>query len=440
MKKNIYKKGNIRNLTFMVAGMLLMMLSCCKDSEDLDKQVPAAIKVATKVTADEDPDNVIKTLRIMAFDRGSTIRNNIFYDEAYLNSNNPIIHEMLSGIYDFVFIANEEPDGSENAELTASAFGNNKMISSLNAISIPASRISTNTPIPMLTQIDNVTVLPGFEGIKINNGATQTTWSVLMKRLAVRIDMTLKSQVDLTTQFKGITFSNIPDNIPLLGSYSGALNETKSYTILNNAENFEITTVPDYLWAIKIKRIILPSNTFTPEDMVSRSLKMTLELSPWNEESPSAVIGIDEPFNYTLPPNTHFMGEGIIGPLLDLNLNAFDWDTNDILGDINGRILNVSAVSTSISLTESKRIYFYTNQKEVSINPQGYLGASFFDVNNIFENLIGSNPFNIHLDTSTGAGYVDLIARPSVTESGIYVIYLNAGGLIRTLSVDISTR
>lgn len=435
--KHLYINGRIRNFIFMIAGMIFL-LSCCKSSDDLVEQAPATIKIATRVTADEDPDNTIKTLRIMAFERGSLIRNNIFYDEAYLNSNNPIIHEMLSGIYDFVFIANETPDGSENLELTSSAFGNNKTISSLNEITIPASVINQNNIIPMLTRIDNVTVLPGLEGIKINDGVTQNIWSVLMKRLAVRIDITLKAQVDLTDQFKGVVFSNISDNIPLLGNYSGPQNTVKSYTILANPENFEVVTSPEYLWSIKVRRIILPSNTFSPKNTPSRALKMTLTLAPWSDELPSAIIGINEPSDYTLPPNTQFMGEGIVGPLLDLNLNVFDWDTKDMLGDINGRILNVSAIKASVTSNSTARIYFYTNQKAVSIDPIGHLNSSSFDVNNIFESLSGNTPANLHFDPATGQGYIDIKALQPISSAGNYVIYLNAGGLLRTITIAVS--
>lgn len=436
MINNIYIKRDLFCLTFIVV-CILVLLSCSKDTEHVVEHVPATIKIATRVSADEDFDNTIRTLRIMSFDPGSTIRNNIFYDEAYLNSNDPIIHEMLSGVYDFIFIANEEPNGGENDELTSSAFGNNKTINDLNTISLPASEINQTNAIPMLTRVNNVTVLPGFEGVKINDENIQTIWSVLMKRLAVRIDITLKSMVDLTDQFKGVIFSNIPDNIPILGNYSGPQNVTKAFTIIDNPENFEEIST-EFLWAIKVKRIILPSHIFIPENASSRALIMSLTLAPWNEEIPSATIGIEEPINYTLPPNTQFIGEGIVGPLLSVNLKTLDWDTKDLLGDISGRILNVSAVTASITATQTSRIYFYTNQKTVNIYPIGRLNDSFFDVNNVFDRLTGSIPANFHFDSDTGLGYVDIKRAPLLSTGGEYIIYLNAGGLFRSITVDVS--
>lgn len=439
-------KRGLNKMFWMAVGIVSLLSSCVRETQTANPPVSgkaALVKIETRAIGGSGPDDRIVSVRIMTFGPvGDFVSSNTFYDEAAITAaGGTIVHEMKSGEQDFVFIANEN-NGAELAALQASSFTGKK--SGLNGISLPASAFNQTDPIPMFTGVDNVTVLPGSEGIRVEGGSIVTSdWVVEMKRLAIRIDMALKSKANLEGQFKGVSFPNAANAVPLTGNYAGGQNTAKTVAVAGNAANFEpyVLTQADidagYVWGKKVTRIILPSHTFADKANTAKALKMEIIMDGWGA-NPSATIGYDEPSDNTLPPNTNFTGEGIISPQLQLNLYPVEWTTQDADGTI-GRTLNVSAIRKYLTKGATRRIYFNSNQRSVSIDATGkYTGTGTeFTVSAVFNGLSDSN-FNYTYDaaTGTGTGYFDITAL-STAKGGTYSIYLNAGGLRREIPVTL---
>lgn len=122
------------------------------------------------------------------------------------------------------------------------------------------------------------------------------------------------------------------------------------------------------------------------------------------------------------------------------------WDDIDVYADPLERQLNVSAITATVSSLSRERIYFWTNQSEVSVDAKGYDGGSgsfpswntdAYNVSEIFEGL-GNGEANISFNHNTGMGYIDITPLFDFSASdGTYYrsIFLNAGGLKREIKI-----
>ena len=83
----------------------------------------------------------------------------------------------------------------------------------LKSISYPAEFFDSERVIPMIAENNSIKVLA--DGNLEVNGVASTKLTVGLRRLAARVDVVLKSKVDFgdasSSEFEGITFSNIPD-------------------------------------------------------------------------------------------------------------------------------------------------------------------------------------------------------------------------------------
>jgi len=433
-------KGNIYIWTLLIVAML--EASCTSElsfEPQWEEGAPALIRVGSR-NGSVNVDDEIKSLRILAFAPGGNLRSNEFYTVNPEEGSTIINHQINSGLYDFVFVANE----NNGIELQALSLFSGKK-SGLNAVHIPALMFSSLSPtvspaIPMLTEVDNVVVLPGIEGVKVAGSEAVSTWAVTMKKLAVRIDMVLKAKIDLSDLFEGVEFSNLPQDVPLTGEYTGSLSEIRLHSLSGGqSHSFEAYTPTageveeGFVWGIKVKRIILPSHLFFPKNTASKALKMSVVLTNWNEY-PSTTIANDEPADYTLPPDARFTGEGWLGSLLSVYLKPLDWTEVDTGVDIDMRVLNVSELEKTLSGGSVGRIYLNSNQKVVVIEPVATTGVGDdVAVTNIFDNPAVNYIYTPA--TKTGSGYIDLKAK-SGTE-GVHYIYLNANGLRRRIAITI---
>ena len=434
-------KGNIYISILLTVAMLTA--SCTNESSfepQWEEGVPALIRVGSR-NGSVNVDDEIKSLRILAFTPGGSLRSNEFYTVNPEEGNSVINHRINSGLYDFVFVANE----NNGAELQALSLYSGKK-TGLNAVHIPASMFSSLSPtaspvVPMLTDVDNVVVLPDTDGVKVAGSEALSTWAVTMKKLAVRIDMVLKAKVDLSTLFEGVEFSNLPQGVPLTGEYTGDLSEVRVYSLSGGqSHSFEAYTptagdVEDgYVWGIKVKRVILPSHLFLPKNTASKALRMSVMLANW-EEYPSMEIANNEPSDYTLPPDAWFMGEGRLGALLSVYLAPLGWTEVDTGGSVDMRILNVSELEKTLSGGATGRVYFNSNQETVVVEPLAMSGiGDDVAVTNIFDNPIVNYIYTPA--TKTGTGYIDLKAKVGIT--GIYRICLDANGLRRRIAITIT--
>ena len=434
---------------------LIIFTSCVKEADNVSgtdaNALPAVIKIGTR-SGSVDLDDEIISLRIIVFQPDGVAISNMFYGSLPRDiREHEITLEISAGTYDFVFIANEN-NGSEISALRN--YHGTK--SRLEDISLPSSLFSgvemasvSPVPIPMFLDVDNVEVLPGVAGVKINGAPTVSEWNVTLKKLGVRIDMVLKSKMDLAARFDGVRFSNLPDNVPLVGAYGGAVRNTvKEYKIsagsLNFASPYTLTSADisdGYVWGVSITRVILPSHLFIPKNDPLKRAKMEVIFLGWNEDYPSANIGHNDADNFTLQPDTYYKGEGIIaGEAIPVYITPESWTDVNIAGSVNFRMLNVSTTEVLIyddgvsSPTPAKNIYFNSNQSVVSLeaNAKNSAGA-IVATTTLFENIDA----NLSYDQATGAGSLQL--RPlSAAVGGIYTIYLNANGLVREIKVIIA--
>lgn len=104
--------------------------------------------------------------------------------------------------------------------------------SDLKNISYPASAVNSLNEIPMSQEIKEVEVL-GNEGQSKVDDVTHNPLELKLSRLATRIDIQLEANENLSDDFKGVTFGNIPAEVPLLSgdNSSAARNVTRTFTV-----------------------------------------------------------------------------------------------------------------------------------------------------------------------------------------------------------------
>ncbi|WP_085535085.1 FimB/Mfa2 family fimbrial subunit [Massilibacteroides vaginae] len=124
----------------------------------------------------------------------------------------------------------------------------------------------------------------------------------------------------------------------------------------------------------------------------------------------------------------------------DMNLMVADWSTQVISENVLKRQLHLSATEAEISDVSASRIYFWSDQKEVKVEKQGYIGysnTSPFNVNDFFDDLAGSPlTTNFQFNPVSGHGHMDISTiSTQKTTNDIRKIYLNAGGLKREIIV-----
>ena len=445
-------KNRISLLLVLTALLLVPSCKVEEEKEQLYSKDPVDLRIGTRASVNaSQPDSRVDRLRVLAFDAAGQCQSNELYDFENTSLTSPFTHQMRPGLYTFVFIGNEPAASTSALEAV-------HVRSTLNNITFAASAFDRDDEIPMLKEYSGVEVLSTHK-VKIS-GTEYSTWTISLERLAVRVDLLLKSVVDWDGTFTGVQFDNLPDYVPLFGEYAEATHSTQSaYTLLDTALDdtdgirdltaAELTAAAasellteaqyqaKYLWTKKIDRIILPSCLFTPITDDDRALEFTILLGT---HTPSTLIGHAKPSNYTLQRNTNYLGElDIERPEaeLALELQALDWD--DVL--VNGnpyRQLNVSHIERPVNNWSVTRVYFWSNQPEVTVDVTGYIDNTMtpFTVNNFFDDIAGSGAVNTVYNAATGQGYIELNAIH--TTAGTYTrrIMLNAGGLKREVTLD----
>ena len=355
-------------------------------------------------------DFIVQSFRILAFNGSGQCVSNVSYDGTF---NEIIVHPIDVGIYNFVFLANE-PDNA----VIKTQLDNITLYSDLDDVAYPASSFSSDTLIPMMQEIKNVEVLK--DGVSKTNGILNPSPIQLsLDRLGARLDVTLKAEEDLDVTFTGITLSNIPDKVPLTSNYTGTVNrnQTRSFTVTGNSEYFSDTTIIEsgIVWGKNIKRIIVPSNDFTPSNDKNKAIVFTVNLE--GKYNPACELKrLSSPENYTLPVNSKLNLLAKVRMPLELNITASEWEKSDSEWNTNYRTLNVSQVEANITDFNGVRISFWSNMPKVRVLPQAYVGVSgstTAETNKVFNDLAitdGSNSTTrFSYDPATGSGYMDIL-------------------------------
>ncbi len=310
-----------RTANLIITACMLILTSCMTDlgtdriKSGTGPSAPVEIDIATRVFADlNDPDYNVSGLRVMAFAPDGTIKSNVCYDDSQLGDAPFVRHRIYPGTYDFVIIANEPTTETVPELQTVSRkLWNVTTKSELAGIDIPGAMFSCDLDIPMIGTVNAVTVLPGNGGVTgpnvVKNSETGY-WTVPLDRLAVRVDMLLLSENDLTDEFLGVTFSNLPTHVPLLGGvWSGAHTGSRSFTVEDDPASFSNTVTTEELdgkeWGMKVVRVILPSYLFesgTEEQNKARALNITLNMD--GTDLPGTMVATERP-DLTYPKNSH---------------------------------------------------------------------------------------------------------------------------------------
>lgn len=394
---------------------IILLLSCTFEENQLAVETEntfisfEGLKLRSGSTHQGDAeDYIVQTFRILAFDGSGQCVSNTHYNAMQ----NEIIQLPIDlGIYTFVFLANEPNIVSIKTQLD-----NISAYTDLDGVAYPESSFLSNVLIPMMQEIKNVEILTGGAA-KINGTSVSTPIKLELDRVGARVDVTLKAVEDLDAIFTGVTFSNIPDKVPLTANYAGTINRnvTRTFTLAANSEYFSDTTVVEsgIVWAKRVARIITPSNEFSPTSDKTKAVVFTVNLDGKYNPYCELKIGTND---YTVPRNTKLDLLGTVKMPLDMNIKASPWVESNNTWTPDNRILNVSQIEAEITDFNGVRISFSSNMPKVRILPEVYVGdiGTVTDVtNNIFNDLAitdgTDNTTRFSYNPVTGSGYMDVL-------------------------------
>lgn len=370
----------------------------------------------------DDEDYIVQTFRIIAFDGGGQCVSNTHYNAM---QNDVIQHPINIGTYTFVFLANEPDITAIKTQLD-----NITDYNDLDDIAYPASAFTSTTLIPMMQEIQNVEVLTKGAA-KINGVSVSTPIQLNLDRIGARVDVLLKAVEDLDAIFTGVTFSNLPDKVPLTANYTGTINRnlTRSFTLAGESEYFSDTTVIEsgIVWAKNVARIIVPSNEFSPVNNKNNAMVFTVNLN--GKYNPYCELKIGST-DYSIPRNTKLDLLGTVKMPLEVNIKAAPWVESNNNWTPDNRILNVSQIEAKITDFNGVRISFSSNMPKVRVLPDVYVGdvGTVTDItNNIFNDLAitdgTNNTTRFSYDPTTGSGYMDVLVD-AINSPGNYTYRL----------------
>ena len=426
------KSGNRIYRNWLYA-LLLIVFSSCIDETFTENPVEGTFLTVRGITPlgattheGTPEDRVVRTLRILAFDRttGNKI-SNVYYTAS---TGDIIRHPIDPGTYDFVFLANEPAHIPVKTKLEAVS-----NYSDLDHIAYPASFFSSEQVIPMMQEIKKVTVLSNGQGATLENGTTVSMLLLALERLGVRVDVELKAVDNLNGAFKGVIFSNIPNLVPLTAGYDGPAierNVVRKFTLTDNGNYFaDGTPTAEWGWDKKVNRIILPASEPASVNDEDEAVVFTVDML--DNYSPSCELKINSsPVNYSLPKNTKLDLTGYIQDPLQVNIVASKWEDVDEDWDIAGiKVLNVSTLEASITDFNGVRISFSSNMPIVKVLSELYVGdtgTAKTETGKIFNDLVlryndtkddgttityATSRFLYTYDrtSQTGSGYMDIL-------------------------------
>ena len=142
-------------------------------------------------------------------------------------------------------------------------------------------------------------------------------------------------------------------------------NVERKLTLADNADCFKIdptllTTEDknnDLVWAVKVKKVILPSSFFSSKSDETNAINFTVNLI--DKYSPSCKLKILSDPDYTLPANAKLDLTGIIREPLEVNIQPSPWIDDGDDWEISGvRVLNVSHIQAKMTDMNGVRISF----------------------------------------------------------------------------------
>nr|WP_129729701.1 hypothetical protein [Parabacteroides goldsteinii] len=418
--------------------LLLAVFSSCMDETLVNNNTKgtflsiSGIGLQSSTHPGTPEDYFVSTLRILAFDKVTNLCvSNVKYSESQW-TNNEVQHPISPGTYNFVFLANEPIESYISSALDAIS-----VYEDLDDMAYPADAFASNRNIPMMQEIKNVKVLSKGAGVEVNGGSVVSELELKLNRQGIRVDVLLKADGDFEDEFKGVTFSNIPDKVALTSNYTGSIGRgvIRKFVKADNASYFSDTTIAGVTWGKKISRIILPASE--PVSSTDKSEAVVFTLNMETKYSPSSELAISpEPaVNYSLPKNTKLDFTGTIKDMLLVNIVASEWNNNWTGWEIPGnRVLNVSNSRVSITDFNGARISFKSNMPyvlvdETVVDQSTGNNLQTSEVFNVLSYRSDDNNLNknerFSYDPATGDGYMDiLLDQPNVVGTKTYTLTL----------------
>lgn len=297
-------------------------------------------------------DYLVHSLRVLIFNTAGGCVDNVYYYGSAVSETmvHPIKEE---GTYKFVFLANEPSLTNIKSQLE-----NIQEYADLQKIAYPAETFDSDKAIPMISQDDNIVILANGK-FKVGSGGTeQNVLTINFRRLAIRLDVTLLSVMNLENQdpatekaFKGVTLSNLPDKVPLVWglpndrpaanaeyldpslSFEGStpveweLDQKRTFTLENGDFGSETLTSEEqaegYVWKRTLNRVVLPASYFTSKSDKGNAVQVTVNTNAYN---PSCELKMKDN-DYTLPANSKLDLRGIVKEPIEVNIIASPWDS-----------------------------------------------------------------------------------------------------------------
>lgn len=407
-----------------------------------------------------DHDDEIKSVRILAFHSGTGFLK-FNSGKLDLNMNDlPLRIQIMTGTYDFVFIANEHSvtDNSLTSRLDQWQALTQKKLQHVDDEFFLFRAFDTSKEIPATSLYRNVRIIGNDElnyydtetNLWITINGNNQVWEVNVERSGIRIDLNIMVDKTLSEDIKGIRFANVPDKVPFFEyktiDNSQIYNESGygityplCYISIDEFTKKDIDN--DNMSEFKLERIILPSSVFAQHTNSEKGIVIEINLESAPDKPLKAIIGCDIPDDYTSPRNIHYKITGKVEKsVILLDVLPEEWTLENISGNSGNKKLNVERLSVSVNQLQTTRIHFWSNQPQVIIDDVcygGYSGSSEFSLSDFFIDLSGTGANNMHYNSSSGSGYLDIAIKdiPNIlnTIPDVLRINLNASGLKREI-------
>lgn len=310
--------------TYAIYALIAILLISCEREVPLSGEEVVVNLVAGDTRGDEvDKDDAIDSFRVLVYESYTKkLAYTQYVSDISSSGDYPVTLNMKTGMYDFVFIANEKSTRFAYQVLNNISIG--AEYSGLGAVAFNDSDFSEEKNIPMATIIKGVRVM-GTNKIKLPGATdyTEGTWNVELKRAGVRVNLTVtmtKEQWEASE--KVLRIEGIPSTMMLLPEIS----------INRPVDRFrelpfpQADIRPDQSAVINFPRIILPEKVISPVNDASRGLVFKLQFGDVVKEY---VLDVSDN-NYSIPRNTYLEVEATVQNF-DFSWSTTVYDWNEVL-------------------------------------------------------------------------------------------------------------
>lgn len=401
----------LRHIFPVLSLLATLLVSCIAEPvtfSDREDEQEVRITVNTGTRAEDGPgtpagdpeDRYINSLRILGYriSDGSLAFNKSVSFVGTADENKESREwdvEVLTGKFNIVFIANEHSDATASSLLAAITSTTNHSRSYLQEnVTFSHEAFSALKDIPMVTLKEEVHIKADYQLKDPDQTVNGGSWSVMMERLGVRIDLTLTLEIGQSVEeTEKLSITKIPKKVYLFnGQYNDSENSS-DYVSKEFPYITPTTTNADNKDVLEWKRIILPESMFDNETDKDKAMKMAIKV---NGEECITTIGKDVDKDteegdrdYTLPRNTY----------LDISATANVSD-NEII--CTATILPWGDVSQKVIIDEQ----FYLTVDEDELFLSEYINTKTFIAETNYEIDDRGFPSGVKVEKEAGCNWI----------------------------------